>query len=107
MGFKTGFLVGAGVGYVLGARAGRQRYEEIKQLFGQVSESPKVQRAVERTQEVAGERGKRALEAVQSGVEKAGSAVKERLGKEGDDSGETTDPWRGNDVPTSADGPLP
>ena len=29
MGFRTGVIVGLGVGYVLGARAGRERYEEI------------------------------------------------------------------------------
>ena len=29
MAFKTGFIVGAAAGYVLGARAGRERYEQI------------------------------------------------------------------------------
>jgi len=29
MSFKTGILVGAAIGYVLGAKAGRERYEQI------------------------------------------------------------------------------
>ena len=33
MAFKTGFIAGAAVGYVLGARAGRERYEQIAAAF--------------------------------------------------------------------------
>ena len=34
MGFKTGLLIGAAAGYVLGAKAGRERYEQIKDWLG-------------------------------------------------------------------------
>src|SRR5438132_1097866 len=47
MGQKTGFLIGLGAGYVLGARAGRQRYEDIRRWWGQFSGNPTVQRAAE------------------------------------------------------------
>ena len=30
MGTKAGILIGIGVGYVLGTRAGRERYEQIR-----------------------------------------------------------------------------
>ena len=30
MGTKTGILIGVGIGYVLGTRAGRERYEQIR-----------------------------------------------------------------------------
>lgn len=40
---KTG--LGFGLGYVLGARAGRQRYEELLQQAKQLSNHPKVQEA--------------------------------------------------------------
>ena len=80
MGTKMTFLVGLGTGYVLGARAGRERYEDIRRLWSQISGSPTVQRAAEKTKDVAGEGAKKSLYAVQRGVEKAGSAVKERLG---------------------------
>jgi len=42
---KYAFLAGAVVGYVFGTRAGRERYEQLKQLSRQVSENPNVQDA--------------------------------------------------------------
>jgi hypothetical protein len=86
MGFKTGLLVGAGVGYVLGARAGRARYEQIRRIWDQINGNPQVQRVTERAKEaakeVAGDSAKRSLSAVQHGVGKASTAVKERLHKD-------------------------
>ena len=52
---------------------------------------PAVYRATERASGVAGQRAKRALYAVQSGVEKAGSAVKGRLGHEDQPTERTTE----------------
>ncbi|OLR95422.1 hypothetical protein [Actinokineospora bangkokensis] len=40
-----GFLVGAGVGYVLGAKAGRQRYDQIMRVYRKVADHPAVQGA--------------------------------------------------------------
>lgn len=79
MGVKTGFVMGLGVGYVLGTRAGRERYEQIRAWWGQFTGSPTVQRAAGKTKEVAGEGARRGMHAVQQGVEKAGAAVKDRL----------------------------
>jgi hypothetical protein len=39
------FMAGAAIGYVLGTKAGRERYEQIKRLSQQVSENPNVQEA--------------------------------------------------------------
>ena len=36
-------LVAGGVGYVLGTRAGRERYEQIKGMAVKVKEDPRVQ----------------------------------------------------------------
>ncbi|WP_242901725.1 YtxH domain-containing protein [Actinomadura terrae] len=55
---KYTFIAGAAVGYVLGTRAGRERYEQLKQWSRQVSENPNVQDVTERLrtkgEEVAG-----------------------------------------------------
>jgi hypothetical protein len=75
MGFKTGLLVGLGVGYVFGAKAGRERYEELKASWEQFVGSPRVQSVVDKGREVV-ETGKdRGLQA----VDKATGTFKERL----------------------------
>jgi len=40
---KVLFLAGLGIGYVLGSKAGRQRYEQIIQASRKFAEHPKVQ----------------------------------------------------------------
>ena len=44
---KLLFVAGAGVGSVLGARAGRKRYEQIRTNAKKVWDDPKVQRQVD------------------------------------------------------------
>jgi hypothetical protein len=45
MRYRVVFAVGLAVGYVLGARAGRERYEQIKRVTQRVADNPKVQEA--------------------------------------------------------------
>ncbi|GAA1294346.1 hypothetical protein GCM10009609_74520 [Pseudonocardia aurantiaca] len=39
------FLLGAAVGYVLGAKAGRERYEQLYRTYQRVADHPAVQGA--------------------------------------------------------------
>ena len=39
------FVLGAATGYVLGARAGRERYEQIVRTYRRIAEHPAVQSA--------------------------------------------------------------
>jgi hypothetical protein len=39
------FAIGVAIGYVLGSRAGRERYEQIKRMSLKVSDHPAVQGA--------------------------------------------------------------
>jgi hypothetical protein len=80
MGMKTGLVVGFGIGYVLGSRAGRQRYEQIQAWWSRVSGSPTMQKAADNAKSLAGEAGRKGLEAVQGGVTKVTGAVRTRLG---------------------------
>ena len=43
MAFKTGLVIGLGAGYVLGAKAGRERYEQILATFHDATSRPEVQ----------------------------------------------------------------
>jgi hypothetical protein len=40
---KLSFLAGFGAGYVLGARAGRERYEQIRRAYEQAKDDPRLQ----------------------------------------------------------------
>ena len=40
-----GFVAGAAVGYVLGAKAGRERYEQIMRTYRAIADHPMVQGA--------------------------------------------------------------
>jgi hypothetical protein len=76
---KMALLIGFGAGYVLGAKAGRQRYEQIQACWSRLSGSPTVQHAAEKARHVAEDGAKRSLYAVQHRMEKVGSAVADRL----------------------------
>ena len=43
--YRITFLTGLAVGFVLGARAGRERYEQIKRAARSVTDSPAAQQA--------------------------------------------------------------
>ncbi|WP_255368458.1 hypothetical protein [Agromyces sp. CF514] len=50
---KVLFVVGLGVGYVLGTRAGRERYEQIKGAAASVWNTPTVQKGVDSAKDFA------------------------------------------------------
>ncbi|MGH2683210.1 MAG: YtxH domain-containing protein [Actinomycetota bacterium] len=78
MGFRSGVLVGFGIGYVLGSKAGRERYEDIRRAWNAVTGSHTVQRAVATGKEAAETGARKGLSVVQQGVDKATGAIKER-----------------------------
>ncbi|SDR04199.1 YtxH domain-containing protein [Thermostaphylospora chromogena] len=43
MRYRMMFILGLAIGYVLGSRAGRERYEQIKQMAQRVADNPSVQ----------------------------------------------------------------
>ncbi|HLT67544.1 MAG TPA: hypothetical protein VKZ73_06700 [Microbacterium sp.] len=63
---KIGLIVGLGAGYVLGTRAGRARYEQIKKQAEKVWELPPVQKQVGKVKATLGRLPGAALTFVQS-----------------------------------------
>lgn len=76
MGTKTGILIGVGIGYVLGTRAGRERYEQIRAKASKLRRFPIVARPLDAA-------GQKMSDLVRAGGEqvtdKVADAVKERL----------------------------
>jgi hypothetical protein len=76
MKFRTGLLIGFGAGYVLGAKAGRERYDQIKKTFDSLAGNSRVQELAEKGKAVAG----LGAERVSQGLHQASDVIRERAG---------------------------
>jgi hypothetical protein len=77
---KILFLAGLGVGYVLGTRAGRERYEQIKATASQFWNAPVVQRQVDTVQDFVKDKAPEVVEFVADGAKKVAAQVSGRNG---------------------------
>ena len=91
---KLGMLVGAAVGYVLGAKAGRERYEQITTGARQLLDKPQVKKVVD---SVPGDLGARmeqvankAADKVQQAGDKVAASGPATSGTSGSTTGTTT-----------------
>jgi hypothetical protein len=82
--YRITFLSGLAVGFVLGARAGRERYEQIKRVGRRVADSPAAQQAAGAVQAQAAGLAKTAKQKVTDGlhdrVPKLAAAAKDKVG---------------------------
>ncbi len=67
---KMSFLIGFGAGYVLGAKAGTERYDQLKRLYDNLQSSPQVRKATSKAKGAAGAGFEQAKDLAQDGVEK-------------------------------------
>ncbi|MET9729541.1 YtxH domain-containing protein [Streptomyces sp. NPDC006458] len=64
MRYKLTFVAGLALGYVLGTRAGRERYEQLKKSARQIAENPAVRNTAETAAHQSREFTGKALHAV-------------------------------------------
>ena len=67
---RLGVLIGFGAGYVLGAKAGRERYEQLQRLYENVVSSPGFQQATGKAKEAVGSGLVQAKDLASEGVSK-------------------------------------
>ncbi|WP_448721297.1 hypothetical protein [Microbacterium natoriense] len=72
---KIGLVVGLGVGYVLGTRAGRERYEQIKTQWLKVWNLDPVQEQVTKVKGFVGDKAAAVPGAIWTGVVKVAKSV--------------------------------
>ena len=77
---KLLMLVAGGVGYVLGARAGRERYEQIKRTATRVKDDPRVQEKAAQAADLAKEKAP----VVKDKVTSAASSAADKVTSSGD-----------------------
>ncbi|NWF30028.1 YtxH domain-containing protein [Streptomyces sp. PKU-EA00015] len=76
MRYKLTFVVGLAIGYVIGTRAGRERYEQLKKSARQFSQNPAVRNAAESAAHNGREAAGKAFHAVS---DKVGDRVPESV----------------------------
>jgi hypothetical protein len=76
--YRISFLGGVAIGYVLGAQAGRERYEQLKQFARKAAESPAMQQTAGALQAQAQATAKTAKDKATTGVRKGTSKVTKR-----------------------------
>ena len=81
MRYRATFIAGLAVGFVIGARAGRERYEQMKKAATQVAQSPPVQKATQAAGEKAAQLTKVAKDQAASRVPKLTETAKSGASK--------------------------
>jgi SLT domain-containing protein len=102
---KTSMLFAGAVGYVLGARAGRQRYDQIMDQAQRIWTNPNVQKASRNAQDLAREKAPIVGEKLSSATKKSSSGTSGATGGSNGDSADLGAPVV-VDAPISADGPI-
>jgi hypothetical protein len=90
MRFKSGFLVGLGAGYVLGTKAGQERYQQIVDAASRLRENPGVQRLTGEVNKTVSVGKDRVAETASAKADQAKEAVASAAGKAGDSTGTST-----------------
>jgi DNA-binding transcriptional MocR family regulator len=80
MRYRIIFVAGLAVGFVLGARAGRERYEQLKRLARKAADSPAVQQAAAAAQAQASGLARSAKDRVAERVPRMADSARSRLG---------------------------
>ncbi len=105
---KTTILASAGIGYVLGTRAGRERYEQILSAFNGVRSSPQVQKAAAQAQDYAAQQAPVVKEKVQEAAGSARDKVKDVVSSDDAQGPDTSVPGAPSGAtPKSHGDPLP
>jgi hypothetical protein len=77
---KLTMLAAAGAGYVLGARAGRERYDQLTQTFNKVKNDPRVQEKAQQATDVVKEKAPVVADTAKAKASSAAGAAKDKVG---------------------------
>jgi hypothetical protein len=81
MRYRATFLAGLAVGFIIGARAGRERYEQMVKLARKTAENPTVQKATHAAGQKVADLGKVAKDQAATRVPKLTETAKNSASK--------------------------
>jgi hypothetical protein len=79
---KLLILVAGGVGYVLGTKAGRERYDQIMSTFNKVKDDPRVQEKAQQAADLAKEKAPVVKDKLVEAADTATTKVKSATSKD-------------------------
>ena len=106
MRIKLGFLIGFGAGYVLGAKAGSERYEQLKRLYGNLISSPEFRQATDKAKDAVGTGLDQAKGVASEGASKVKGVVMDRKDEDTRPGGLAVAPPTGSIVEGGSSGPT-
>ena len=80
MKFRTGAVVGFAIGYYLGAKAGRDRYEQLRKIGSVIANNPPVRQLIDESKELAGKGTSKAREAISEQLHDVSDQIREKAG---------------------------
>lgn len=95
MRYRVTFLAGLAAGFVVGTRAGRERYEQMKRLARKAADSPAVQQAAGTAVAQATELAKTATSKLSDKVQERSPALADAAKKAGERLPTRIPGWRG------------
>ena len=77
---KLLILVAGGIGYVLGTKAGRERYEQMRSTFNKVKDDPRVQEKTQQATDLAKQKAPIVKDKLSEAADKGSSKVGSKAG---------------------------
>ena len=80
MKLRTSLLIGFAAGYVLGSKAGRERYEQIRKFGRTIAENPPIRQVIDEVKDLADTGTVKARESMGDQLRDAGDLLRDKVG---------------------------
>ena len=80
MKLRTSLMIGFAAGYVLGSKAGRERYEQIRKMALAVAENPPIRQVLDEAKGITDAGTAKALKSVGEQLRDASGLIRDKVG---------------------------
>jgi hypothetical protein len=76
---RTWLFIGVGIGYVLGAKAGRERYQQIRNIAHGIAENPPIRQFLDEVKELSDSGSTAARSKLGDQLREASALIREKM----------------------------